>query len=144
MFRINADGSRRQIAGLLLADTVLPDELENSSSELTPARELFDLMKEACLGKLNNIMIRADGTATPINGAAYNVALRMQSSPKTAEIVVALVDQFPWMRNQHTKRLIRSAVQILKASRQPVAASTIDDGRHRHQHPPERLNRRSN
>jgi hypothetical protein len=118
MFRINPDGTRQPIQGLLLADTVLPDELEDSASETTPARELFDLMREACLGKLTNTMIKTDGTTIPINGAAYNVALRMQNSPKAAEIVTALIHQFPWMKNQHTKRLVRSAVQILKASRQ--------------------------
>jgi len=102
---------------LLLHDGIKPEELEGDCP-VTPSKEIFQLMQDAVLERRNHIK-RPDGSIQEYNGALVDLAARLEVSPTaTAKTILALVGQFPWMKNATTKPLIRKALAILRAADQ--------------------------
>src|SRR5690606_25199376 len=100
--------------GLLLnVNQMYPHELAEGSK--TASAEIFELLREVSLDRRSEMRL-ANGKRVMRSMGLLGLWVRFHDSPTAvATTIINLVAQFKWLRNKHTRKLIRLALHTINA-----------------------------
>ena len=116
------------VGGLLLnCDQMYPHELREGSK--TASSEIFELLREVSLNRRTKVTL-ANGKQVMRSEGLLGLWVRYHDSPlAVATTIVNLIAQFKWLKNPHTKKILRLALHTVNAqpAEPPAAAAQMLD-----------------
>ncbi|MCO5243951.1 MAG: hypothetical protein M9927_09000 [Anaerolineae bacterium] len=119
---------QQTVGGLLLnCDQMYPHELREGSK--TASSEIFELLREVSLNRRTKVTL-AGGKQVMRSEGLLGLWVRYHDSPlAVSTTIVNLVAQFKWLKNKHTKKVIRLALHTVndRPAEPPTAAAQMLD-----------------